>query len=427
MIGSLGETRGECVECEKDGSMIDDYVPGVECDFCRAGPMGRGSLRMNNSGVFGQAAKISTVIVSSKAATQLQVGGSVKDDSVSPVIDLLIPIWQRVLQRTSIQVEDNFFDLGGNPSLAARLFSEIATASGRHLAPVVIYQAPTIRALAGILERSTPVRLPPIVLLKAGTAGPPIFIAPGMGSNVLGLFELVRHIGVANSIYGMQATGTDGVDEPFECIEDMAQFHLAAIKELQPHGPYLLIGYSMGGLVTLEIAQRLSENGERVALLAMLDSFPHKRFLRFGQFVRLIARQAKHHASIVMQLPMRQALSYLTHRSERRSPASRDSREKVINRPPMSGPFAPAIESVRDAEDRALTRYRPRFYRGKINFVRAEISTYFPDDAGAVWADLADEFELETVPGDHRSMLTAHVESLASVLSRYLREVSDLG
>jgi thioesterase domain-containing protein len=382
---------------------------------------------MNNSGVSAQAGEISTVVVSSKVSTLVQVGGNVKDDSVSPVIDLLIPIWQRVLQRTSIHVEDNFFDLGGNPSLAARLFSEIATASGRHLTPVVIYQAPTIRALAGILEQSTPVRLPPLVLLKAGTAGPPIFIAPGMGSDVLGLFELVRHIGVANSIYGMQARGTDGVDEPFERIEDMAQFHLAAIKELQPHGPYLLIGYSMGGLVTLEIAQRLSENGERVALLAMLDSYPHKRFLRFGQFVRLIARQAKHHASIAKQLPMRQALSYFTHRSERRSPVSRDVGEKVINRPPMSGPFSLTMETVRDAEDRALMRYRPRFYRGKINFVRAEIGTYFPVDAGAVWADLADEFELEAVPSDHRSMLTAHVENLASVLLRYLREVSHLG
>jgi thioesterase domain-containing protein len=343
------------------------------------------------------------------------------------VIDLLMPIWQRVLQRTSIQVEDNFFDLGGNPSLAAKLFSEIGAACGRHLTPVVIYQAPTIRALAGILEQSTPVRLPPLVLLKAGAAGTPIFIAPGVSSDLLELFELVGHIGVANSVYGMQARGTDGVDEPFESIEDMAQFHLAAIKQVQPDGPYLLIGYSLGGLVTLEIAQRLSENGERVALLAMLDSYPHKRYLRFEQFMRLIARRAKRHAGIAMQLPIRQALYYLTHRSERPSHASRDGGEEIINQPPMNEPLTPTIENVRDANIRALTRYRPSFYRGKINFVRAEISTYFPHDAAAVWADSADEFELETVPGDHRSMLHTHAETLASVLSRCLRGVSDLG
>jgi aspartate racemase len=214
------------------------------------------------------------------------------------------------------------------------------------------------------------------------------------------------------------------VDKPLDRIEDMAQFHLPAIKELQPHGPYLLIGYSLGGLVTLEIARRLSENGERVALLAMLDSYPHKRYLRFGQLMRLVTRQARHHASVALQLPIRQALSYLTNRSERRSHVSRDSGDKVKNRLLMSGPLAAVIENVRDAGDRALTRYHPRFYRGKINFARAEISTDFPDDAAAVWADLADEFEVETVPGEHRGMLTAHAESVASALSRYLRGIS---
>jgi|SRR5579859_200374 len=383
---------------------------------------------MRNSGVGAQAAKISTGVVLSTAPGHLPVRCSVKNGPVAPMIDLLMPIWRRVLQRASIQVEDNFFDLGGNPSLATRLFSDIAAACGRHLTPVWIYQAPTVKALAEILEQSsTAVRLPPLVLLRAGTLGTPIFMAHGMGSNVLELFELVKHIAVDSSIYGMQAKGADGVDEPLERIEDMAHFHLTAIKKLQPHGPYLLIGYSFGGLVTLEIAQRLSENGERVALLAMLDSYPHKRNLRLGQYTRLIARQAKRHASIAMQLPIRQALCYLTRRSERRSYASRDGGEQAIDREAVSGPFAQVTESVLGADVRALRHYSPRFYQGKVNFVRAEITTDFPDDAAAVWADSVDEFEVETVPGDHQSILTAHAESLASVLSRYLRGISDFG
>ena len=88
-------------------------------------------------------------------------------------------------------------------------------------------------------------------------------------------------------IYGMQARGIDGVDEPFDRIEDLAQFYLDAIKEIQPHGPYFLIGYSLGGLVTLEMAQRLRHEHEQVALLVVLWSYPYSGFISRGQRLRL--------------------------------------------------------------------------------------------------------------------------------------------
>jgi hypothetical protein len=77
---------------------------------------------------------------------------------------------------------------------------------------------------------------------------------------------------------------------------------------------------------------------------------------------------------------------------------------------------------VRDGAYLALTRYRPRFYPGKIKFVRAETSSAFPDDAAAVWAPLAEKFEVETVPGDHLGIIATHYETLATVLSQYLVE-----
>jgi hypothetical protein len=80
------------------------------------------------------------------------------------------------------------------------------------------------------------------------------------------------------------------------------------------------------------------------------------------------------------------------------------------------------MRRVRDSAYVALTRYRPRFYRGKIKFVRAAVTSGFPADAAAVWAPLAQEIEVETVPGDHLGMIATHYDSLASVLSRYLRE-----
>src|SRR5947208_4078634 len=211
--------------------------------------------------------------------------------------DVLSPIWQRVLQLPSVRVEDNFFDLGGDSSLALELFNEIARACGRELPPVTIYHAPTIVALADLLEQPTTPRLPPLILLKPGAQAPPIFITHGLGGSVMDFFQVVKHMQVSHPIHGLQAKGIDGVDEPFDRIEDMAQFYLDAVMQLQPHGPYALIGYSLGGLVTLEMAQRLCESGENVALLAMLDTYPNIRYLSPGQRLRLTARVARRHAS----------------------------------------------------------------------------------------------------------------------------------
>ena len=164
-------------------------------------------------------------------------------------------------------------------------------------------------------------RFPPLLQLKDGVEAPPIFLAHGLGGTAMDFFQLVKHIQTQRPIYGMQAKGTDGVDEPFDRIEDLAQFHLDAIKKLQPHGPYFLIGYSLGGLVTFEMAQRLTKSGEKVALLAMLESYPHPRFLSLSERVRLGARLATQRASTVGRLP--HARCALLHHSSLGTPAVR--------------------------------------------------------------------------------------------------------
>jgi len=323
----------------------------------------------------------------------------VKPEAASSMVGVLTPIWQRVLQLQSVGVDDNFFDLGGDSSLALQLFNEIAQVCDRELPPVTIYQAPTIAALAALLERPTAPRFPTLVLLKPGAEKPPVFVAHGLGGSVIDFFQPVKHIETDHPIYGMQARGIDGLDEPLASIEDMAEFYLDAIKELQPRGPYVLAGYSLGGLVVLEMAQRLSANGEKVALLVLLDAYPHIRFLSLAQRALLIARQAKRGLRTLGNLS-----------------------GSAPYQPPAGVSFTPAMQNVRDSAYLALTRYRPRFYPGQIKFVRAEISSAFQDDAAAVWTHLAEEFEVDTVPGDHLGMIATHYEMLAAVLSRYLVE-----
>lgn len=326
--------------------------------------------------------------------------------------EALVPIWQRVLRRRSIRANDNFFDLGGNPSLAARLFAEISEVYGRDLPPVIIYSAPTIATLGALLERLDPPRVPALLLLKSGTKQPPIFIAHGLGDTVFGLFHLVEKIESPRSIYGMQTRGIDGEEEPFTSIEAMAQFHLDAIKRLQPQGPYFLIGYSLGGLVTLEIAQSLSADGEKIALLALVDSYPHKSRLSMPQYVRLSFRLAKHRARALIESVLGRRLSQIA-----------EDGGGQLSRPNQSdAAMDRTMRKMRDSACVALRHYHPRFYGGRIRFVKAEVSTYFPNDPVAVWSHLAEKFEVETVPGDHLGMIAMHCQELSSVLSKYLQE-----
>jgi acetoacetyl-CoA synthetase len=315
-------------------------------------------------------------------------------------IEMLSGIWQRLLRRPRIGNDDNFFALGGNPALANDLFEQIAETWGRVLPGVMIYQAPTISSLSDLLVSANEApRCPPVLLLREGAKAPPIFFAHGMGGDVMQLFNLIQRIPLSHPLYGLQTRGIDGLNPPFDRIEDMAEFHLHAIEKLQPKGPYFLVGYSLGGLVTLEIAQRLLAVGHTVGLLAMLDSYPHRRNLALHQNVRLLARSVRSRLSSFKQ-------------------RSRTSREVGSSHSSITA----LKRSLREGEEHAWKRYQPRFYDGKLYFVKAATKSYFPDDPVSIWGHLVRGFEFETVLGDHNAILNSQVESLAAVLSRRLAQ-----
>jgi acetoacetyl-CoA synthetase len=344
---------------------------------------------------------------------------------VSSIVEVLTPIWQHVLRSTSIEIEDNFFDLGGDSLTAVELFNEIGRACGHDLPPVMIYQAPTIAALAALLESPAMPRVAPLMLLRSGNQWPPVFITHGLGGSVIDFFQLLKHIDSEHPVYGMQAKGIDGRDQPLDRIEEMAEYSLRALQQLQPRGPYRLIGYSLGGLVTLEMARRLSEQGEQNVLVVMLDSYLHRRYLSLGQQVRLVLRLAKRNASLMMRLPLRQTLSYLLYPSERQLRVPGDSSGKV--RYETGTAISPIMKRARESAYLALSRYRPHPYPGKVKFVRAAISTDFPDNPGAVWGKFVAKLDIDTVPGDHLGIMTTHAEDLARVVSHYLREADREG
>ncbi len=97
-------------------------------------------------------------------------------------------------------------------------------------------------------------QLSSFVQIKAGDQQPPIFIAHGLSGTVQ-FTELAKHIQTGHPIYGIQAKGIDGLEEPLKTVPDMASFYLEAPEELHPHDPYILNGYSFGWLVAPEMDQ----------------------------------------------------------------------------------------------------------------------------------------------------------------------------
>jgi acetoacetyl-CoA synthetase len=315
-------------------------------------------------------------------------------------VDALIGIWQRVLQRSSIRQDENFFDLTTDDSLVDSVFVEIARELGRELPSATICYAQTISELARVIEHPELPEFSPLVLLKGGNEQSPIFIAPGVGGRA-SFSSLAKHMKTERAIYGIQAKGVDGLEEPLERIEDMAEFYSRAITQLQPQGPYFLIGYSFGGLLALEMAHRITAAGKRIATLVMIDTHPHPRYLPFGEKLRFNARR------------VRTAFWKRMNKSEERNEVSAKA---------SSLSFAQTMQRVKQSDLVALARYRPRFYPGAIRFVRPGTDPYLATNLLSVWKKLVNELQIETVPGDHLGMVATHPEGLAAVLSRYVRE-----
>jgi len=186
----------------------------------------------------------------------------------------LTKIWEKVLAIQPIGVTDNFFELGGNSLLAVRLFAQIEETFEKNLPLAILLQAPSIEQLANILRDEEQSRLwSPLVTIQAGDSKPPLFCIHGGGFNVLVYRSLAKQLGPDQPVYGLQARGMDGTETFLSRLEDTAADYIKQIRTVQPEGPYFLAGLSSGGNIALEMAQQLQVQGQKVALLALFDSF----------------------------------------------------------------------------------------------------------------------------------------------------------
>jgi phthiocerol/phenolphthiocerol synthesis type-I polyketide synthase E len=187
----------------------------------------------------------------------------------------LTRIWQQLLGVDSISPDQNYFDLGGDSSLAVNLFTQIHAAFGVKLALATLFEAPTIEELALIIRRETSgsaLGWSPLVAIQPAGSRPAFFCIHGAGGNVLMYRGLSQRLGADQPFYGLQAQGLDRSCPPLTRVEDMAALYVKEIRKQQPSGPYFIGGYCMGGTIAFEVARQLQSQGESIALLALFDT-----------------------------------------------------------------------------------------------------------------------------------------------------------
>ena len=187
---------------------------------------------------------------------------------------LLVRIWEEVLNRKSIGIKDDFFELGGHSILAVRLMSEIQKQFGRFLPLAILFEKRTVEQLSEVLRRqfeSLP-HSPLVPIQPLGTKRPLFFVHVGSGQ-VLCYLELARHLGTDQPFYGLQDNNSYEAGAVNDIpITEMARYYIDSLRTVQPAGPYILGGWSFGGLVAYEMALQLTGQGEEVPLLILLDT-----------------------------------------------------------------------------------------------------------------------------------------------------------
>jgi amino acid adenylation domain-containing protein len=185
----------------------------------------------------------------------------------------MVAVWEDVLDVRPVGLDDNFFDLGGHSMLAVELFAAIERRIGPRLPLASIFEAPTVEQLAELARREGwGAPWSSLVPINADGSRRPVFCVAAGDGNTVGYGALARHLGPDQPFYALQPRGLDGRVPLLRTVEGMARQYVRAVRSVQAHGPYLLVGRCLGGVVAYEMARRLEADGENVALLAVLDS-----------------------------------------------------------------------------------------------------------------------------------------------------------
>ncbi|MBL1210547.1 thioesterase domain-containing protein [Geminocystis sp. GBBB08] len=332
----------------------------------------------------------------------------------------LTQIWENVLQIHPIGIKDNFFDLGGHSLLAVRLVSEIETIYQKKLPLATLFQAPTIEQLAKILqENNYNHHWQSLVAIQPKGSKLPLFCCHGVDGNVMFFRNLAIHLGDNQPVYGLQAKGLDRKENPLTSIKEMAENYIEEMRILQPKGPYFLTGFCYGGIIALEIAQQLLNQGEKVAFLGLLNVL--------GPKIKESKKNLlKRHWQKFSTLNIKERIKYIKRRIRWRIKMIHLRNKSLITEEQREdAPEKMLYENIMKAITIAIKNYKIEPYQGVITLINTEMDLVkMNSDSQRGWGEIALEgLEMYDIPGDHNDMLKEpYVKLLAEKLKICLKE-----
>jgi thioesterase domain-containing protein len=342
--------------------------------------------------------------------------------------------WMQVLGVASLGIDDSFFDLGGHSLLAIRLLHAVERRFGRTLGLASLFEGPTVRRQAALLRAADASNSGCVVTVQPHGERAPLFFVSGFGGAILPFHALSRHLGADQPLHVLDTNSLRCLADGRPSLEEMAREMVADMRRAQPRGPYRLAGFSLGGKIVYAMAQQLCQEGESVALLALLDCAA-PGFPRLRPFLWRVGAHLKH----AFTHDPGNAAAYVIERVKRlrKYVGAQDTVEPTVFKSHQTVDRSATL--VRDIESRARpvydawAAYQPAPYAGRITLIRALRRAIEPgvDDSDPLmgWGPLAGSgVQVATLDCAHEAMLDAdHAPALAGVLAGLLASVPPEG
>ncbi|HVH12218.1 MAG TPA: amino acid adenylation domain-containing protein [Longimicrobium sp.] len=327
----------------------------------------------------------------------------------------LIQLWEQVLGVEGIGATQDFFSAGGNSLLALRLFTRVNRALECDLPLSTLLSGATVRQMAAAIarQRRAPAPLASIVPLQPEGDLPPLFMVHASDRNVMGYVNLVRYLGTDQPAYGIRDVGDDAARP----LERIAADHVAAMRAVQPEGPYHLVGWSFGGLVVFEMAVQLQRAGERAAFVGFMDAMSPElyRTWPWDRDADLVVNLAGDIAARARRpFPLREEdLEGLEMEEQVRRAMAALEAEDAVPHGFDGDALLDQCRLVRD-RDHSFADYAPGHFHGTVTLFRARVegerqssflATYGADERRTyAWHRHAARVEVRDVPGEHATL-----------------------
>ena len=308
-----------------------------------------------------------------------------------------------------------------------RLFSEINKRLGQKLPLSILFQQGTISQIAQMIHESPNDQpIARIVQLSDCKEGPPLVVMPGLNGELLYSKELVDRIEHRYNVVGLQPNLDPRFLETYADFGRMASEYVRILRAYQPQGPYRVLGYSYGGILSFEIARQLEEQGQAVDFCGVIDTGiePDLSYRQLGSV-------AVHLARVSINLPRWIAASCGP--GNFRNTLSRANRKlgylgrSLLARGKTKYTFEDEFGTKKSHDHRrkvlgclfqSFNEYKPKNYRGRVTLFRAvtrPLLNSLSPDLG--WSGIATDVDVHSVPGDHETILhSAQIDCIGKVI-----------